>query len=189
MSKQKKVQLSKAFTWGGVNYAPGSVELPEAAAAYAVKRGFGKSGGDSAASETSAGFKPLSRDETMKRFMEGDSSDEVFESLKFHQQALVEEQNRNKAGDGETGINANSKSKDEETGGNSGDSEGGSQSENPPAGLPEDFPMEHIFSKPNKLSETGFTSVADIQKFSREELISIDGIAEKTADKALAYGK
>ena len=49
--------------------------------------------------------------------------------------------------------------------------------------LPEDFPMRHLFEK------LGFNSVEEVQAKSRDELIALDGIAEKTADKALNYGK
>lgn len=52
--------------------------------------------------------------------------------------------------------------------------------ENP---LPADFPMRNVFWN------HGFTSVGDIQAKTRDELIALDGIADKTADKALAYGK
>lgn len=49
--------------------------------------------------------------------------------------------------------------------------------------LPEDFPMRHVFDK------LGFKSVEEVQAKSREDLIALNGIAETTADKALAYGK
>lgn len=49
-------------------------------------------------------------------------------------------------------------------------------------GLPEDFPMRHVFER------EGFKSVAEIQNKTRDELIAIDGIGEKTADAALHYG-
>ena len=90
-NKTKKIQLSKAFTWKGANYAPGSVEMPEAAAAYAVKRGFGKSGGGSAAvAKAGDDFKPLSLEDTMKRFQEMDFADEVMRSMQFHEAAIKE---------------------------------------------------------------------------------------------------
>lgn len=54
-------------------------------------------------------------------------------------------------------------------------------------GLPEDFPMKHIFEAPNVLTTTGFKSVAEIQTFSKEDLVSIDGVGDKSADAALAY--
>lgn len=50
------------------------------------------------------------------------------------------------------------------------------------SGLPEDFPMRHVFER------EGFKSVAEVQSKSREELTDINGIGEKTADAALRYG-
>lgn len=50
-------------------------------------------------------------------------------------------------------------------------------------GLPEDFPMRHVFDA------LGFKSVEEIQAKSREDLIALDGVGPTSADKALAYGK
>lgn len=149
--KKLKVLLEKPATYKGVSYQAGEQELPEAAASAAVRKGLGKiiGGGNK-----KAGFKPLSVEETMKRFEAGDSSDEVFESLRFHQAAIVG------AGKGEQRSAAKE-----------------------PAGLPEDFPMKHVFES------FGFKSVAEVHAKTRDELIALKGIAEKTADAALSYGK
>lgn len=81
---------------------------------------------------------------------------------------------------GKVAGGADEKADDSPTGNAETESGGGKGSEN---GLPEDFPMRHVFDT------AGFKSVAEVQAKSREELIALDGIAEKTADKVLAYGK
>jgi len=184
--KLKKVQLSKPMTWRGTNYAPGLNEMPSAAADYAVKKGFGKTGKGSVPHP--ADFEPLSLEETMKRFSEGDSSEVVFESLKFHQKkfhqkAIVEGQNK-----GQTQVEtiAEVDGENSEEGGKGDETEEKTKAEaktEEVSELPEDFPMRHVFAK------LGFKSAAEVQAKSREELISLNGIAEATADKALAYGK
>ena len=51
------------------------------------------------------------------------------------------------------------------------------------SGLPEDFPMRRVFEK------LGFKTVEEVQAKTLQELIDLDGIAEPSATKALAYGK
>lgn len=114
MSEKKKVQLNKPMTWAGVNYSAGSVEIPAAAADYAIRRGF-------------------CRAEKSKKTETEEAAAAAPEKVK--------------------------------------------------PGLPEDFPMRHVFQK------LGLDSVEEIQAKSREDLIALDGIADKTADKILAYGK
>lgn len=170
MSKEKKkIMLSKAMTWSGINYAPGLNHMPVAAADSAVRRGFGAllesaAGGKDdegvAASET--GFTPLSFEETVKRFDENDFSDEVMRSMQTHKETFAEF----KASGLSTEEFVKSLTKGE-------------------TGLPEDFPMRHVFEK---LGED-FDSVEKIQKISLEDLIAVDGIGEASAKKALAYGK
>ena len=76
----------------------------------------------------------------------------------------------------------------ESQGGSSGENETKEKTENQTkevTGLPEDFPMRHVFEKLG----TDFDSVEKIQGKSLEELIAIDGVGEATAKKALEYGK
>ena len=120
--KTVEIQLSRAMTWAGVNYAPGLNKMPEAAASYAERRRFGRA-------------------TDVQAEAQADTSDE---------QATGEQT---------TGNNSNQ----------------------PETGLPEDFPMKHVFEK------SGFKSVAEVQAKTREELIALDGIGEKSADAALAY--
>ncbi len=49
--------------------------------------------------------------------------------------------------------------------------------------FPEDFPRRQVFEK------LGFKSVMDVQSKTAAELIAYPGIAQATADAALAYGK
>lgn len=184
--KTKKVQLSKPMTWSGVNYAPGLNEMPAAAADYAVRKNFGKT--DKGSASVSEDFEPLSLEETMKRFSEGDPSDEVFESLKFHQAKISEGMKPPPINNAEkVDGGAVDEKTDKEVGANADETEKAKAvTENKNEGsaeLPEDFPMRHVFSK------LGFKSVEEVQAKSREELIALNGIAETTADKALAYGK
>lgn len=116
--------------------------------------------------ETGSEFTPLSREETMERFTKGDSSDIVFQSMKHHQSSFAEDRAKDEA-DREEWL----KKAAEEAG--KGKSEG----------LPEDFPMRHVFEG------LGFNSVEAIQGKSRDELIALNGIGEKSADAVLAYGK
>lgn len=183
--KTKQVQLSKPMTWGGVNYAPGLNEMPAAAVDYAVRKNFGKT--DKGSAPVSEDFKPLSLEETMKRFSEGDPSDEVFESLKFHQAeisgGMKSGKPRNETIEKVDGVG--DEKTDKELGATA-DENKKAVTENKNEGsaeLPEDFPMRHVFDK------LGFKSVEEVQAKSREELIALNGIAETTADKALAYGK
>ena len=171
--KNKTVQLAVAMTYGGVNYAPGVNTMPEAAAKSAIKRKLGVAADEQSGETVSEDFKPLPFEETMERFSEGDTAPEVFESLKFYQPMMAEAK---KAGmtlgeflaqDGET------------TDRNRGVL-GKSSAE---TGLPENFPMRHVFEK------LGFKSVEEVQAKSLEELTALDGIAEASATKALAYGK
>ncbi len=166
----KKILLEKAMTWAGVNYAPGLNTMPEAGAKYAEKQKFGKIVG---ADGSGVDFELLPLADTLKRFGEGDTSEQVMKSLSFHQEQAAQSGGASASGN-QTGT------------GDSKESDGQNSAND---GLPEDFPMKHVFEAPNKHSETGFKTVEEIQKFSREQLIEIDGIGGTSADKALAYGK
>lgn len=172
----KKVRLTKAFTWAGINYAPGQNDLPEAAANYAVKRGFGTIVGEADLPED---FEPLSREETMERFTKGDDSEEVFKSLRFHQAAIAAEREKfaKERSAEDTEKPEDGKTEDGKTGKEI------TEPDPPKTDLPENFPMRHAFDK------LGFKSVEAVQAKTREELIALEGIGESTADKALAYGK
>lgn len=153
--KKVKVILSRAVTFKGIDYPAGEQELPEDAANLAVKKKLGKIAGESDGSQDS-GFTPLSVEETMERFQKMDFSDEVMKSMQFHKEALVDK------------FGPPNLFEDDE---------------NSSKGLPEDFPMRHVFT------DLGFKSVAEVQAKTREQLIDLNGIGEATADKALAYGK
>lgn len=140
-------------------------------------------------------FVPLSAEEAMRRFQEFDFSDEVMRSMQFHKEAI-------KTKVGSVGENA-SKTKDES---NSGKSDSGSRADNSDSSnansdntngandsdsansndskddeeFPADFPARSKFIKANK-------TFAEIKTLTREKLIEIDGIAEKTADEVIAY--
>lgn len=192
MSEKKKVQVTKPFTYAGAEFGEGlHPEMPEAAARYAEKRKFGRILGEKAPeAEISADFTALSLEETVKRMSRGDFADEVLDSMKVHRDAITEHAKSGKPmSELFSGESTNSKT----DGGQSGE-ENNQKTENEKetekvTGLPDDFPMKHVFENPNILNSKGFSSVEEIQKHSLEELISIDGIAEKTAKKALAYGK
>jgi len=200
--KTKKIALEKAMSWAGINYAPGINTMPEDAAKYAIKRNFGRGADEAAAAEDEA-FTPLSIEETMERFSNGDSSDEVFKSLKFHQQTIVKSRGPLKE-DGGTGEQQNDggTSGQSATGGKTDEdlkaesdakakadadakteSEKGSPGGNAAKGLPDSFPMKHVFEK------LGLTSVEEIQSMSKEDLVKLDGIADASAEKVLAFGK
>lgn len=125
-------------------------------------------------------FKPLPLEETMKRFEEFDFSDEVMRSVQFHKDAI-----KNKVGGGlsesdfgrEGGKNsvqpnagANDSTRDDSTNNRRRDDEE----------FPENFPARSKFIKADK-------TFAEVKTLSREKLIEIDGIAEKTADEVLAF--
>lgn len=170
--KKVKVLLSVAVTYGGVDYPAGEQLLPEDVAKAAKKKKLGTIAGEE--SEESKDFTPLSIEETMERFGKGDSSDEVFQSLKFHQKTIVE-----------GGIKGG-KSRAELDAENSNQSSG-SQTNSEESGTkfgeyPDDFPMAQV------LHGLG-VKFADVQKMSREELINLKGIGEKSADAILVYGK
>lgn len=126
-------------------------------------------------------FKPLPLEETMKRFEEFDFSDEVMRSVQFHRDAI-----KNKVGGGglpesdfgregggssvEPNTGANDSTKDDSTNNRRRDDEE----------FPENFPARSKFIKADK-------TFAEVKSLSREKLIEIDGIAEKTADEVLAF--
>lgn len=174
----KKILLEQAMTWAGVNYAPGVNTMPEKGANYAARKKFGKIiGGDG----NDVDFDLLPLADTVKRFGDGDTSEVVLKSIAFHQSLAAEAAERMSVG-GNRILGAGN-------GDGDGDGDGKGVQGNENNGLPEDFPMKHVFEAPNKHSETGFKTVEEIQKFSREQLIEIDGIGATSADKALAYGK
>lgn len=197
MSKTKKVQVSKPFTFAGAEYGVMThPEMPEDAAKYAERRKFGKVLGEKSAEAATEGFTPLPLAETLKRMNSLDLSDEVLDSIKVHRDEITEGIKSGKSlgeiagmerfGSGDkTGIESGAQTGDEGAGKPEGEG-GGQQSA---TGLPDDFPMKHVFENPNELSKNGFKSVAEIQAHTLEQLISINGIAERTAQKALAYGK
>lgn len=159
--KKVSVNLSRFVTFKGVDYPPGVHEVPADFADRVVRKKLGELT-DQPVNEISE-FEPLSLEETMNRFGEGDSADIVFQSLKFHQPTIVAQRKA------EMENKKTEKSEDDlkET----------------TEGIPADFPMRHIFVK------HGFKSVAEIQAKTKEELVALDGIADASADKALAYGK
>ncbi len=106
----------------------------------------------------------------MERFQKGDSSEDVFKSLKFHQSAIVGGGMKSS----ETGYSPDDKALGKTK---TGEGETGNE------GLPEDFPMRHVFDK------LGFKTVEDVQAKSFDDLVALDGIADASATKALAYGK
>ncbi len=188
--KKVKINLAKPATFGGENFAAGVVEVPEAAAAAAVKKGLGEYT-DRSSAENSEDI--LSIEETQKRFSEGDLSDQVVASLRHHKEVLFANENASVSEQktANTDKSSGKPSTEDPKNSASGDDGNGKTKENTPAEskLPEDFPMRHIFEKSNKLAPDGFKTVAEVQSKTRQELIDLDGIAEKSADAALAYGK
>lgn len=183
MSDKKKINLDKPMSWAGQTYGPGIAEIPAAAADYAERRKFGKIEGSSSGD---ADFEPLPIDETFARFEKGDDSDEVYKSLKYYQPIIAE---AGKSGKAPQQIieerKAAEKAKHEQSG--NGKSEGNpedkSKGQTEPTGLPKDFPARATFEK------LGFKTVGEVQAKTRDELIALNGIAETSADNALAYGK
>ncbi len=202
--ENKNVHVTKAFTYDGKTFGEGLSPMSEKAAAYAVKRKFGSIDGESSESDenseaaSAADFQPLSVKETLERMSQGDFADEVLDSMKVHRKTIDEAKNSGKSlstfldeleeKEKSTGA-PDGKPKTE---GQKGEGEGKAEDKTGTpkvTGLPEDLPMKHILEKPNKHSATGFNTVAEIQALTRDQLIEIDGIADKTADKILAYGK
>ena len=112
MSKQN-FNLEQPLTWKGKNYPAGVGELPDDAAAYAKRRGFG-----------------TATDEAVSA---GQEENTVSNAI--------------------------------------GDD-----------GYPDDFPGRKALVKLGKTYE-------EVKGMSRDDLIKLNGIAEKTADEILAYGK
>lgn len=169
MSEKKQVQLNKPLTWAGENYPAGTVEIPAAAADYAEKKGIGKilkNGSVEKAADVSQSFEPLTIRETVERMNKGDFTDDVLDSMKVHREVIEKAAKSGKSLEEFLKENSEDDAKTKNI-----------------TGLPEDFPMRHLFEK------LGFKSVEEVQAKSREELIALNGIAEKTADKALNYGK
>jgi hypothetical protein len=204
--KNTNVHVSKVFTYEGKTFGEGLNPMSEKAAAYAVKRKFGRiqgesgEGSDNAEKDSASDFQPLPIKETLERMSQGDLSDEVLDSMKVHRDVIQEAQKSGKSlsvflaemsekekSDQKSEVQSGGQSKTENQKGE-GKTDDKTQTSKV-MGLPEDLPMKHILEKPNKFSETGFNTVAEVQGLTREQLIDIDGIAEKTADKILAYGK
>ena len=182
--KERVVHLNSATTYKQKDYPAGINTVSKEVADLIVRKNLGHIvDGDSieaesaavAAAESGEEFEPLSLEETMKRFQSGDSSDEVFKSLKFHQPAIVEGM---RAGESrrET-IEKTDGAKDKEK------SSGGSEETGDDSELPKDFPQRHVFIN------LGFKTLAEVQALTEEKLIELDGIGEATAKKALSYGK
>lgn len=161
--KKVKVSLSKAMTWAGVNYAPGINTMPEAAAKSAINRKLGAAVEGQGENQAPEDFTPLGFEETMDRFQDGDTAPEVFQSLKYYQPKMAAAK--------KAGMTPSEFLALEPVGGKTNE------------GLPENFPMRHIFDK------LGFKTVEEVQAKSFDELVALDGIAEASATKALAYGK
>ena len=196
MSKKVKVNLLVAVTYAGIDYAEGIHELSEDAAESIVGKNLGEyldenvPANDPKNQETEE-FEPLSVEETMDRFSNGDASEIVFLSLKYHQPLIAErrrqdqleaEKRRAEAGAMKRAqeLSKTESSKTESSTSN----EVTEKTKNAPVEeLPADFPFRHAFEK------LGFKSVEQVQSKTREELIAMDGIAETSVDKALAYGK
>lgn len=172
----KKVELTTAMTYAGVNYEAGLNEMPDAAAKSAVRRKLGTAAdeeslgepvADSKAEQTksAAPFEPLSFVDAMKRFEKTDFSDEVMKSLQHHEKTVREfrqsgmspEDFLKKLADDDEAIQK----------------------------LPLNFPMRHVFAKLG----ADYDSVEKIQAVSFEDLVAIDGIAEPSAKKALEYSR
>ncbi len=182
MSK-KWVRVKDWVTSRGVDYPPGEHEMPEESAKSIVTKGLGEyveDGGDK------SNVLPIK--ETIERMSQGDLSDEVLDSMKVHRDVIQEAQKSGKP----LRVFLDELSEKEKSAQKSddpssvGDPKDKGKTED---GLPEDFPTKTILEKPNKHSETGFKTVAEVQALTREQLIEIDGIADKTADKILTYGK
>lgn len=121
-------------------------------------------------------FEPLSVEETLKRFREMDYSDEVMRSMQFHQETIK----------AQSGNYQKSEEQDARTGGSekSRQKENDPPMENNPPVEDDEFPVE--FPSRSKFIKADKT-FAEVKKMNREQLIEIDGIAEKTADDVLAY--
>lgn len=225
---KQKVALEKAMTWAGINYAPGLNTMPEGAAKYAIKRNFGKAVNFDSEEPVTAetvdvgetevdSTNVLSLEETMKRFGEGDSSEIVFKSLKFHQQEIVSKRPPPPY-DLEKGSLVDSKKNSEnavtsegggaQTGGNvapvvespTADKSTQTEPASPKTETSEadaseteqegsqDNGLPADFPKRDKFRTLGFNTVEEVQKTTRENLIAL-GFTAATADKALSYGK
>lgn len=205
MAEEKvKVNLFKPVTFKGVDYQTGEVDFPADGSANIVRKKLGEYvAATKSILVVEEEFEPLSREETWEKFTSGDDSDIVFKSLKFHQAAMVKERRKHdeeleKRRPGRESENSNSQTsgenrqsetetdeeseKTEETKEQS-ETETENNSATTSEGIPANFPMRHIFVK------LGFKSVAEIQAKTRDELIALNGVAETTADKALAFGK
>lgn len=204
MAEEKiKVNLLRFVTFKGVDYKPGVHEVEKDFADRIVRKNLGELTDHPAASETED-FEPLDLEETMKRFAEGDSSDIVFQSLRFHQPAIAAERRKSQeesekrrqeaetklqqSGSQTSGENRQTKTEADKASEKTQETKEDQEKENNSSantseGIPADFPQRHVFVK------LGFKSVAEIQAKTKEDLVALDGIAEPSAEKALRYGK
>lgn len=140
--------------------------------------------GDASLANRSSGFVPLPVDETIKRFQEFDFSDEVMRSMQFHKEAIKSNVGSTAENDSKTANDANSDGNGAgaaAAGSSAKDSSNAnSNKEDSDEEFPSDFPARSKFIKADK-------TFAEVKTLSREKLLEIDGIADKTADDVLSY--
>lgn len=197
--KKVKVKIDVYSTFGGEDFPPGEHEVSEEAAKSFVEKKLGSVVLENTEAVTtvlvvddSDLFEPK---EAVEKYLEGDSSEKVFNSLKAHQSQIVEllkaewERLKNDfakppqtLGEATNAVTTEKTEEVEEVVESKKTEEVVSENQTEEKPLPEDFPSLAKFKK------LGFKTLDEVQKLTKENLVSL-GISEATADKALSFGK
>ena len=197
--KKVKVKIDVYSTYGGEDFPPGEHEVSEEAAKCFVEKKLGSIVGENSGTEQivllvdeSELFEPK---EAVEKYLEGDSSEKVFNSLKAHQSEILEflkaegERFKNSFGEPPQSLEEAQKELAAETIGDVKEVvESEKTEELVSANKTEEQPLPEDFPSVAKFNKLGFKTLGEVQKLTKENLVSL-GISDATADKALSFGK